>query len=153
MHSWNSKRFLPFPVKNCFVFLQWPSCLSSTPKYLMRVLPVHLFFSEVHMSFYHCKMCFLLLSKVWTLFRNTGHHHSLFMPFWDSSEEHCWIFSRIRFPFGDYTKAWFNDIWHFSCYIYHSKSLLRVVERKKGESFLLLCSKDVWYFWIQAYNI
>lgn len=47
-YSWNSKRFILFPLKNVFVFLQWPSCLSFTPKYLMRRVLVHLFFSEDH---------------------------------------------------------------------------------------------------------
>lgn len=96
------------------------------------------------------KCVFFSFSKFEHCFEILGITNSLFTPFWDSSEEQCWIFSRIRFPFGDYTKAWFNIFWHSSCYIYHSKSLLRVVATKKRESFLLLCSKDVWYFWIQA---
>lgn len=105
------------------------------------------------LSFYHCKMCCVFLSKVWKLFCNTGHYHSLFTPlqgFFRRAMLDFQIRSRIRFACGDYTKTWYNIFWHSSCYIYHSKSLLRVVATKKWKSLLLLFSKDVWYFWIQA---
>lgn len=105
------------------------------------------------LSFYHCKMGFLFLFRVWKLFCNTGHYHSLFTPFWGFFRRAMLdfqIFSRIGFPFGDYTKTWFNIFWHSSCYIHHSKSLLREVATKKWKSLLLLLSKVVWYFWIQA---
>lgn len=137
--SWNSKTFHLFPLKQFFVFLQWPSQLLLTPKYLMRDVPVHLFFSEDHMI---CLSSFIprvstmakRAFKVWKLLCNIGHCHSLFTPIWEFLRRAILDFqivSRSSFPSGDYDKIWCNIFWRSSCYMYHSKSLFRVVATKK----------------------
>lgn len=118
IYSWNSKTFHIFPLKWFFVFLLWPSWCLFTPKYLMRVVPVHLFFSE------DCVIClfsypkFLPWQNVLSEFENCFVILGIVTAYLHQSEnslgEQLWIF-RSSFPFGDYNKTWCNIFWHSFC--------------------------------------